>query len=118
MGKPAMTISRAGAGLWAHRLFCGCSLFGRRFFGSLFALCIGFVQEPIDETRTARLLDLRLLRLNGSRTMIDLAALAALFFDASKEWTEPKVARFDPLSDAEKRRSFSICKKGGMNCNG
>jgi hypothetical protein len=34
--------------------------------------------------------------------MIDLAALAALCFDASKEWSEPKVARFDPLSDAEK----------------
>jgi len=34
--------------------------------------------------------------------MIDLAALAALFFEASKEWTEPKVARFDPYSEAEK----------------
>jgi len=104
--------SPAGAGLW-RILFCRCSLFGRRFFGSLFALCIGFVQEPIDETRTARLLDLRLLRLNGSRTMIDLAALAALFFDASKEWTEPKVARFDPLSDAEKEEVVLNLQKRG-----
>jgi hypothetical protein len=45
--------------------------------------------------------------------MIDLAALAALFFDASKDWTEPKVARFDPLSDAEKEEVvLSLRKKG------
>ena len=44
--------------------------------------------------------------------MIDLAALAALFFDASKEWTEPKVARFDPLSDAEKEEVVLNAKKG------
>ena len=45
--------------------------------------------------------------------MIDLAALAALCFDASKEWTEPKVARFDPLSDAEKEEVvLNLQKKG------
>ena len=45
--------------------------------------------------------------------MIDLAALAALCFDASKEWTKPKVARFDPLSDAEKEEVvLSLRKKG------
>lgn len=34
--------------------------------------------------------------------MIDLAALASLFFEASNEWREPKVARFDPPEDAER----------------
>jgi len=33
--------------------------------------------------------------------MIDLAALATLFFEASKEWTEPKVERFESFSEAE-----------------
>jgi len=36
--------------------------------------------------------------------MIDLAALGSLFveiFGASKEWTVPKIVRFDPLDDAE-----------------
>jgi hypothetical protein len=46
----------------AHRLFCRFSLFDRRFFDGLSALSIGFVQEPIDEARTAFLLDLSLLR--------------------------------------------------------
>ena len=45
--------------------------------------------------------------------MIDLAALAALFFVASKEWTEPKVARFDPLSDAEKEEVVLNLQKRG-----
>ena len=45
--------------------------------------------------------------------MIDLAALAALCFDASKEWTEPKVARFDPLSDAEKEEVVLNLRKNG-----
>jgi hypothetical protein len=45
--------------------------------------------------------------------MIDLAALAALCFDASKEWTEPKVARFDPLSDAEKEKAVLNLRKKG-----
>jgi hypothetical protein len=45
--------------------------------------------------------------------MIDLAALAALCFDASKEWTEPKVARFDPLSDAEKEKVVLNLRKKG-----
>ena len=67
--------SPAGAGLW-RILFCRCSLFDRRFFGSLFALSIGFVQEPIDETRTARLLDLSLLRflLFGEELVISFPA--------------------------------------------
>jgi hypothetical protein len=34
--------------------------------------------------------------------MIDLAALATLFFEASKEWTEPKIERLDPPDAAEK----------------
>jgi len=37
--------------------------------------------------------------------MIDLAALGSLFveiFGASKEWTEPKIARFDPVDEANK----------------
>ena len=54
--------SPAGAGLLAHRLFCRCSLFDRRFFDGLFALSIGIVQEPIDEASTALLLDPSLLR--------------------------------------------------------
>ena len=45
--------------------------------------------------------------------MIDLAALAALCFDASKEWTEPKVARFDPLGDAEKEKVVLNLRKKG-----
>ena len=59
-----------------HILFCRCSLFDRRFFGGLFALSIGFVQEPIDETRTARLLDLSLLRflLFGEKLVISFPA--------------------------------------------
>ncbi len=39
--------------------------------------------------------------------MIDLAALGSLFveiFGASKEWREPKIARFDPLEDANKEQ--------------
>ena len=63
MGKPAMTISRAGAGLWAHRLFCGCGLFGRRCFDfGLLAFFIGVVQEPIDDARALLLLDPSVLR--------------------------------------------------------
>jgi hypothetical protein len=34
--------------------------------------------------------------------MIDLASLATLFFEASKEWREPKVAVLDPPDEAEK----------------
>src|SRR5215469_14388783 len=37
--------------------------------------------------------------------MIDVAALGSLFveiFGASKEWTEPKIARFDPVDKANK----------------
>jgi hypothetical protein len=36
--------------------------------------------------------------------MVDLVALASLFadvFGAAKEWTEPKIARLDPLDVAE-----------------
>jgi hypothetical protein len=37
--------------------------------------------------------------------VIDLAALGSLFvelFGASKQWSEPKIAQFDPLEDANK----------------
>jgi len=75
MGKRAMTISRAGAGLWAHRLFCGRSLFGRRSFDfGLLALFIGFVQEPIDDAGTLLLLDpsvLRFLLLFSEKFVVD-----------------------------------------------
>jgi hypothetical protein len=66
--------SPAGAGLWAH-LFCRCSLFDR-FFGGLFALSIGFVQEPIDDARTALLFDPSLLRflLFGEELVISFPA--------------------------------------------
>ena len=39
--------------------------------------------------------------------MIDLAALGSLFvevFGVSKDWREPKIARFDPLEDANKEQ--------------
>src|SRR5262245_65847873 len=59
-----MTISRAGARLMTHRLFCGCSLFDRRCFDlGLLALLIGVVQQPIDDARTLLLLDPSVLRL-------------------------------------------------------
>ena len=45
--------------------------------------------------------------------MIDLAALATLFFEASKEWIEPKVARFDPYSEAEKEDVVVKLRKKG-----
>src|SRR6516164_5984121 len=66
--------SPAGAGLWAH-LFCRCSLFDR-FFGGVFALSIGFVQEPIDDARTALLFDPSLLRflLFGEELVISFPA--------------------------------------------
>src|SRR5262245_50758900 len=58
-----MTISRAGARLMTHRLFCGCSLFDRRCFDlGLLALLIGVVQQPIDDARTLLLLDPSVLR--------------------------------------------------------
>ena len=40
--------------------------------------------------------------------MIDLAALATLFSEASKEWTEPKIERLDPPDAAEKEDV--VCK--------
>src|SRR5262249_31783080 len=47
----------------AHRLFCGCDLFDRRSFDfGLLALCIGVVQEPIDDARALLLLDPSILR--------------------------------------------------------
>jgi hypothetical protein len=45
--------------------------------------------------------------------MIDLAALATLFFEASKEWREPKVARFDPPDDVEKEEVVIDLRKKG-----
>ena len=40
--------------------------------------------------------------------MIDFAAIATIFvevFGASKGWTEPKIARFDPLEEAEREKA-------------
>jgi hypothetical protein len=37
-------------------------------------------------------------------TMIDLAALGSLFFEASKEWRDPKVIRIDPLDSIEQEQ--------------
>jgi hypothetical protein len=45
--------------------------------------------------------------------MIDLAALGSLFFEASKEWREPKVASFNPLDDAEKEQVVRDLKTKG-----
>jgi hypothetical protein len=48
--------------------------------------------------------------------MIDPAALGSLLveiFGASKEWREPKIARFDPLEDAEKERIVRDLKAKG-----
>jgi len=47
----------------AHRVFCGCDLFDRRSFDlGLLALCIGVVQEPVDDACTLLLLDPSVLR--------------------------------------------------------
>jgi hypothetical protein len=48
--------------------------------------------------------------------VIDLAALASLFVDVfgtSKEWTEPKVARLDPLDAAEQEASVRALRAKG-----
>jgi len=45
--------------------------------------------------------------------MIDLAGIANLFFEASKEWREPKVARIDPLEDIENEQIFKDLKAKG-----
>jgi hypothetical protein len=48
--------------------------------------------------------------------MIDLAAIASLFveiFGAAKGWTEPKIACFDPLEDAEQEKVFRDLKAAG-----
>src|SRR5215472_5144644 len=45
--------------------------------------------------------------------MIDLAALASLFFEASKEWREPKVVQFDRLEDAEEEQVVRDLKAKG-----
>jgi hypothetical protein len=52
----------------------------------------------------------------GATPVIDLAALASLFVDAfgaSKEWTEPKMARLDPLDDAEQEPSVRALRAKG-----
>lgn len=53
--------------------------------------------------------------------MVDLVALANLFIDvfgAAKGWTEPKVARFVPLSDAEREPVFIKLKTDGHKLSG
>ena len=48
--------------------------------------------------------------------MIDLATLTSLFVDvfgASKEWTEPKIIKFDRLSDVEEEAIFKDLKGKG-----
>jgi hypothetical protein len=71
----AMTISRAGARLLTHQLFCGGSLFDRRCFDlGLLALLIGFVQQPIEDAGTLLLLDpsvLRFLLLFSEKFVVD-----------------------------------------------
>ena len=50
------------------------------------------------------------------KLMVDLAAIAGLLVDlfgASKEWREPKVARFDPPDDAEKEEMVRNLKAKG-----
>src|SRR5262249_25136425 len=49
----------------------------------------------------------------GQTEMIDLAALASLFFEASKEWREPKVVQFDRLEDAEEEQVVRDLKAKG-----
>jgi hypothetical protein len=38
--------------------------------------------------------------------MIDLAELTSLFFEASKQWTEPKVATMHRLSDIKREPAY------------
>jgi hypothetical protein len=48
--------------------------------------------------------------------MIELASIASLFieaFGAAKGWTEPKIARIDPLDDVEQEKSFHDLKAKG-----
>jgi hypothetical protein len=50
--------------------------------------------------------------------MIDLAALASLFFEASKEWSTPTVARFGLLDDAKKEDVVQKLISKGIHYNG
>jgi hypothetical protein len=45
--------------------------------------------------------------------MIDLAALAALFYETSKEWREPTVIRIAPLAAAEQEPIVQAIKAQG-----
>ena len=45
--------------------------------------------------------------------MIDLVGLAALFFEASKEWREPQTARIRPLSAIEHEPIYQRLKADG-----
>jgi hypothetical protein len=47
------------------------------------------------------------------RGMIELAGLASLFFEASKEWTEPKVVRMHQLSAIEHEPVYQRLKADG-----
>ena len=45
--------------------------------------------------------------------MIDLASLATLFVEVSKEWREPKIARIEPLEEIEKEDVYLDLKAKG-----
>jgi hypothetical protein len=45
--------------------------------------------------------------------MIDLVGLVGTFYEASKEWREPKVVRFDLLQDAESEPVVKDLKSKG-----
>jgi hypothetical protein len=47
--------------------------------------------------------------------MIDLAALASLFFEASKEWRAPAVVRLHRISDADREPVVQRLKAEGCN---
>ena len=42
--------------------------------------------------------------------MVDLAGLARLFFDVSKDWTEPKVKIIHPLGKVDNEPAFQTLK--------
>ena len=45
--------------------------------------------------------------------MLDLASIASLFFEASTHWTDPNVARFDRLEDADREPVVKKLKAAG-----
>jgi hypothetical protein len=45
--------------------------------------------------------------------MVDLVALARLFFDVSRDWTEPKVEIVHPLGEVDNEPAFQKLKAEG-----